>query len=338
MFSKEKPYIIAEVGQNHQGDINQALDYVKTFSSLGADAVKFQMRKNKYLFHSEMYKKSYLSNNSFGSSYGEHREQLELTFEEMKTVRDMCSECDVDFIATPFDEPSLSELEMLNPKAIKIASFDLGNIPFLNLISQLNKPVVMSTGGSNLDQIDASVDCMGLEKNQLAILHCVSKYPCPYNELLLNRITILSQRYPNYTIGCSDHYNGILSGPIAYMLGARVFEKHVTFDRASKGTDHSFSLEREGFRKFVRDINRLPQMLQQDLPEDLGQEPVFQKLGKSLIAKNFIAKGTVITAKDLSGRIFTQTGIPVRQSFRIIDTIAERDFNPGDKIVFDNKI
>ena len=113
----------------------------------------------------------------------------------------------------------------------------------------------MSTGGGNIQQIIDSVNSIKRYHSNISVLHCVSKYPCPPHEMQLNKIIKLKDLFPDLKIGISDHFNGILSGPIAYMLGARVFEKHVTFDRSLKGTDHPFSLEPDGFRKFVGILN-----------------------------------------------------------------------------------
>ena len=139
-------------------------------------------------------------------------------------------------------------------------------------------------------------------------------------------------------IGSSDHFNGTLSGPIAYLKGARVFEKHVTLNRASKGTDHSFALEREGFRKFVRDIKRVRHMLPPKSADDLGNERVFKKLGKSLIASRDIKAGEKITLGNLSGRIFNSHFIPVRESNQIIGRVVRRDITEGEPINYSDFI
>lgn len=137
-------------------------------------------------------------------------------------------------------------------------------------------------------------------------------------------------------MGSSDHFNGTLSGPVAYLKGARVFEKHVTLNRALKGTDHSFSLEPEGFRKFVRDIKRVPHMLTPKPNDDLGKEKVFKKLGKSLIAYKDIKCGEKISLDHLSGRIFKTQYIPVRESNKVIGGIAKHDIQKGTPINYDD--
>ena len=181
--TRKSPYIIAEVGQNHQGSVDEALRYISVFAGLGADAVKFQMRANPYLFDESIYDSIYNSENSFGETYGQHREHLELTFDEMRSLRERCHLYNVDFIVTPFDEKSLVNCVKLKVDRLKVASFDLGNLPFLDLIGRSNIPIVISTGGGNLEQIVDSVNCLKKHHANITVLHCVSKYPCPPEEM-----------------------------------------------------------------------------------------------------------------------------------------------------------
>ena len=329
-----KPLVIAEVGQNHQGSLELAKKYVEEFSKKGADIIKFQVRDNKKLFSKEAYNKTYDSENSFGTTYGQHREKLELNFKELKIIRNECKKKNLYFMITPFDENSLKLVSKLNVDIIKIASFDLGNIPFINLISKQKKIVAISTGGGNSKEIGVSLKVLAKNKVKTILLHCVSEYPCPHDRLGLENISLLKKKYPKCTIGLSDHFNGILSGPIAYIQGARVFEKHVTLNRAWKGTDHSFALEPEGFRKFVRDIHRSPEMLKSKKQKLIGKEPVFIKLGKSLIAKKNIKKGEKITMESLSGKIFEKNLILVRYAHKVIGKKTKVQISKNDPILF----
>ena len=331
---KDEAFIIAEVGQNHNGDLETARNYIRIFAEAGADAVKFQTRNNKYLFAKDAYESPYQSENAFAETYGAHREKLELKPEWLPIIKQDCLMHGVKFMSTPFDEPSLDLLKSIDVDIIKIASFDLGNLPLINRIASLAKPVVISIGGGKIDQIRSSVELLLRHKEDVVILHCVSEYPCEFNRLGLDNIEVLIKEFPQCTIGSSDHFNGILSGPVAYLKGARVFEKHVTLNRASKGTDHSFALEPEGFRKFVRDIKRVRHMLPPKPPEELGNEMVFKKLGKSLIAYIDINAGEKITLNHLSGRIFSKHHIPVRESNKIIGCIANRDIAKGEPIEY----
>lgn len=334
MFKKDKSFVIAEVGQNHQGNLDKAREFIRIFAFEGADAIKFQTRNNKYLFSQDAYEASYNSENAFAETYGAHRECLELKPEWLPTLKEDCIKYGVKFMSTPFDEPSLELLQQIDVDILKVASFDLGNLPFIQRIARLGKPVVMSVGGGNIEQIRSSVKVLLDHHDQVAVLHCVSEYPCEYNRLGLDNIELLIKEFPECVIGSSDHFNGTLSGPIAYLKGARVFEKHVTLNRAWKGTDHSFALEPEGFRKFIRDIRRVGQMLPAKPAGDLGNENVFKKLGKSLVAYVDIYEGDVITLDMLSGRIFGGQIIPVRESNKVINKVAKRSIAKGELIQY----
>lgn len=340
MFKKrelgEDAFVIAEVGQNHQGDLDLAREYVRIFAFEGADAIKFQTRNNRYLFSKEAYDAPYESENAFADTYGQHRENLELKPEWLSILREDCYKYGVKFMSTPFDEPSLELLKDIDVDILKVASFDLGNLPFIQRIAKLGKPVVMSVGGGKIDQIRSSVKMLLDYHDEVAVLHCVSEYPCEYNRLGLDNIEVLIREFPGCVIGSSDHFNGTLSGPVAYLKGARVFEKHVTLNRAWKGTDHSFALEPEGFRKFVRDIKRVRHMMPQKPDGDLGNERVFKKLGKSLVAYSDIQAGDVITLESLSGRIFKSQIIPVRESNKIVGKLAKREIAKGEPIRYED--
>lgn len=336
MFRKEelgdKAFIIAEVGQNHQGDLELAREYIKIFAAAGADAIKFQTRNNRYLFSTEAYEAPYDSENAFADFYGLHREKLELKPEYLPLLKEDCVKHGVKFMSTPFDEPSLDLLCEVGVDLMKVASFDLGNLPLIHRIAKTGKPVAISVGGGKIDQIRASVDLLLEHVAEVAVMHCVSEYPCEYSRLGLDNIDALIKEFPQCTIGSSDHFNGTLSGPIAFLKGARVFEKHVTLNRSWKGTDHSFALEPEGFRKFVRDIKRAPLMMSPKPAGDLGNERVFKKLGKSLTAYVDIRAGETITLDSLSGKIFSTQYVPVREANQIIGRVARRNISNGEPI------
>jgi sialic acid synthase len=326
--------IIAEVGQNHQGELDLAREYIKIFAMAGANVVKFQTRNNKYLFSQEAYEAPYESENAFDDVYGLHRERLELKPEWLPILKEDCEKYGVKFMSTPFDEPSLDLIDQIGVDIIKIASFDLGNLPFIDRIAKKGRPVVISVGGGKINQIRASVNLLIDQGVEVAVLHCVSEYPCEFDRLGLSSIQNLMKEFPKCAVGSSDHFNGTLSGPVAYLNGARVFEKHVTLNRSWKGTDHSFALEPEGFRKFVRDIKRTPKMLPPKSADDLGNERVFKKLGKSLIAFEDIAAGQTITLNMLSGKIFSKQFIPVRESNMVIGKIAKHPIKKGEHIEY----
>ena len=329
-------FLIAEVGQNHQGDLELARKYIREFADTGVDAVKFQTRDNKYLFSECAYNKPYNSENAFADIYGHHREALELDPEVLPILKQDCLDHGVKFMSTPFDEPSLDILSDVGVDILKIASFDLGNLPFINRIAKKGIPVVISIGGGKIDQIRESISILSQHIDEIAVLHCVSEYPCEHDRLGLDNIDLLMKEFPNCTIGLSDHFNGIVSGPVAYMKGARVFEKHVTLNRAWKGTDHSFALQHHGVRNFVRDIRRVPEMMPPKPEGELGTEMVFQKLGKSVVAHHDLAQGDVLTLDNLSGKIFGEQTIPVRETNRILGRHLNRSIKAGDLIRYED--
>ena len=190
----------------------------------------------------------------------------------------------------------------------------------------------MSVGGGKLDQIVHSIETLLKYHSDIAVLHCVSEYPCEYDRLGLDNVQVIKDKYPDLLVGLSDHFNGILSGPVGYMKGARIFEKHVTFNRTWKGTDHNFALEPDGFRKFVRDIRRTPAMFKVKSDGSLGNEKVFIKLGKSLVPATDLKAGEELTLDNLSGKIFNDQYMPVRRSNEVIGKKATRDLKAGEPI------
>jgi N-acetylneuraminate synthase/sialic acid synthase len=177
--------------------------------------------------------------------------------------------------STAFDEPSVDKIVALGMPAIKIASGGLTDRPLLRYAAQAGVPIILSTGGGNYTDIDAAVDVITARHNKLAILHCTASYPVrDYRELNLSCIVALRQMYPTFVIGWSGHDSGIAMSTAAYVLGARIIEKHFTLNRANKGTDHAFSLEPAGLGKLVRDLSRahaaLGDGLKRYLPSEVG--------------------------------------------------------------------
>lgn len=340
MFTKsnliDSAFIIAEVGQNHQGDLDIAKSYIEKFADTGVDAIKFQTRNNKYLFSECAYNKEYNSENAFSDVYGEHREKLELNPEWLVEIKECCHQHGVKFMSTPFDEPSLELLCEVGVDIIKVASFDIGNLPFLNKIAEKGLPTVLSIGGGKIDQIRDSVALLRSKIDEVAVLHCVSEYPCEADRLGLDNIDVLANEFSDCVVGISDHFNGPITGPIGYMKGARVFEKHVTLNRAWKGTDHSFSLSHHGFRMYVRDIRRVPEMMSPKPENELGTEMVFQKLGKSIVAARNLEVGDELTLDNMSGKIFGEQYIPVRESNRVLGKVLKKEIKKGDLIQYED--
>lgn len=254
-----RAWVCAEIGGNHQGSPKLAHDLIAMCADAGADAVKFQRRHNATLYSQALLDAPYENENSFGRTYGEHRHALELPLDEYPGLIAHAHERGLAFVCTAFDEASATDLGAVGVDALKIASGGVTDLPLLraacDVCFQRGIPLIVSTGGCHeTDILDAWAETRGVAH---AFLHCTAAYPCDYPELNLSYLTQLRNMCPNTVIGWSSHDNGIAMAVAAVTLGARIVEKHVTLNRASKGTDHAFSLEREGLRKLCRDLARL---------------------------------------------------------------------------------
>ena len=294
-------YVIAEIGNNHQGSLEVCKEMFIAAKRCGADAVKLQKRDNKGLYTKEAFEKIYDNPNSFGPTYGEHREFLEFGWDEYVELKKFAAEIEIDFFATAFDVTSANFLEEIGVPAYKIASGDLKSIPLLTHIAGFGKPILLSTGGGNMKDIQRAYDAIMPINSQLCILQCTGGYPPAWDELNLRVISTLREHFPDIVTGFSSHDSGIAMAVAGYMLGARIVEKHFTLNRANKGTDHSFSLEPVGLTKMVRDLRRLKIALG-DGAKDMfpSEEAPITKMGKSLVATSDLSVGHVLLPEDIT--------------------------------------
>jgi N-acetylneuraminate synthase/sialic acid synthase len=297
------PYVVAEIGANHQGDLDTAKKMIQAAAVAGANAVKFQKRDNRALFTAEAYNAPYESENAFGHTYGEHREALEFGLDDYRELIAESQAQGIEFFATPWDFPSVDFLEELNVPAYKVASCDLTNTPLLRYIASMGRPTIISTGGGTLEAVDRAVEVVRNEGAPLSVMQCTSGYPPLFGELNLNVISTFRERYPEVTIGYSGHDSGIAMGLVAYVLGARIIEKHFTLNRAMKGTDHAFSLEPDGLRKMVRDLARAHEAVGDGIKRSYESEAApLKKLSKMIVAKTNLPLGQVLQEQDFEYR------------------------------------
>lgn len=253
----EPCYVIAEVGHNHGGKFDTARQMIQCASACGADAVKLQKRENDSLYSRALLDQPYDNEHSFGKTYGEHRRALEFGEREYLACRAVARSAGIDFFATAFDEPSADFLMGVGVPAIKIASGGLTDGPLLKHVSTLGVPIILSTGGGTWDDVDHALDVLLRHTSDVALLHCTAAYPVlKHEELNLLAIVEMRMRYPNTVIGWSGHDTGVGMSLIAYAYGARLIEKHFTMNRASKGTDHAFSLEPRGLQTLCEDLKK----------------------------------------------------------------------------------
>jgi sialic acid synthase len=255
-------YVIAEIGNNHGGSLHTAKQMIHSAAKCGVAAVKFQARTNQTLYSQALLNQPYDHEHSYGKTYGEHREALEFGEHALALCQYSAGAAGVTCFATAFDEASADRLARLQMPAIKIHSGGLTDHALLRHVASLRIPIVLSTGGGTESDIDKAVQTITASHQKLAVLHCTAAYPVlDFKELNLRCILTLRSRYPELVIGWSGHDSGIAMALVAYAFGARIVEKHFTLNRASKGTDHGFSLEPSGMRKLCRDLARAKESL-----------------------------------------------------------------------------
>jgi sialic acid synthase len=312
-------YVIAEIGSNHQGDVEKAKALIHAAKECGVDAVKLQKRDNRRLYTRALYEAPYDNEHSFGATYGEHREALELSPAAWLELREFCREEGVTLFGTVFDEPSADFLAELGMPAFKIASGDLTNTPLLRHVASFGRPIFLSTGGGTLEDVERAVDAVLPINPQLCLLQCTASYPCDVEELDLQVIATYRERFPEAVVGLSDHQDGIAMSLVAYMLGARVIEKHFTLSHSWRGTDHAFSLMPEGMRKLVRDLRRAPLALGDGEKRRYpSEERPLQKMGKKLVAARELPAGHVLARDDLVAKSPADGGLPPYELDRLV--------------------
>ena len=307
----ESTYIIGEIGQNHNGSV----DIAKLLTELVArpikeddfgidiqpiNAVKLTKRDLSEELSSSQMNRPYDNPNSFGKTYGAHRQFLELSDEAHFEVYKYAKSLGLDFVETLCAKGCLSMLRLFTPDRLKVASRDLTNLPLLESLAETRIPIILSTGMAGKKELDEALAVITKYHDNIAILHCVSQYPTEPDNLNLLTIRYLQKHYGQYTIGFSDHTIGIAAPIVAVGMGAKIIEKHITIDRGMKGTDQKGSLGPDGVRRMVRDI-RLAEhwMGTEDLYIDRSVAASKVKLERSIASNKDLEVGHIITEDDI---------------------------------------
>lgn len=335
-----KPYIIAEIGVNHEGSINTAKKLIELAKEGGADAAKFQT-----------YKAASLASKNSPAYWDRSKEHTDSQFKLFKKydsfekedyieLAEHCKKMDIDFISTPFDNEAIETLDPLMP-FYKIASADLTNIPFLRNIGVRKKPVVLSTGASNITEIQNAINT--LEKSgceNLILLHCILNYPTPDNFAHIRMIKGLKAEFPEYLIGYSDHTlpNDNMSALVsAWLLGAVVIEKHFTHDKSLKGNDHYHAMDVEDLKSFTREIKKIDRLLgSEEKKVSIPSERISRKNARrSVVLANSIKAGYTIKEDDLTQKR-PGTGICPSNWDDIIGAKAIKDLNEDHILLWED--
>lgn len=329
-------YVIAEIGHNHQGDLEKAKDFLRAAKECGVQAVKFQKRDNRTLYTKEMYNSPYDNENSFGATYGAHREALEFGRDEYAELKRYAHELGLTMFATAFDFRSADFLAELNMPAYKIASGDLINLPLLKHVARIGKPMIVSTGGGTLDDVQRAYDAIMPLNRNLCLLQCTASYPVDPEQMNLRVISTFRERFPDVVVGLSDHQNGIALALVAYTLGARVIEKHFTLNRAWKGTDHAFSLEPGGMRRLVRDLQRAATAMGDGVKRTYASEAKpLVKMAKKIVAARNLPAGHRIGPEDLALKS-PNDGLPPNQLDRVLGRLTRRSLEEDEAVALED--
>jgi N-acetylneuraminate synthase len=269
-------YLIAEIGLNHNGDVELAKRLIDVAADAGAQAVKFQKRTPEISTPAHM--RDVPRETPWGTmSYLEYRYRVEFDRDQYIEIGDHATLRGLDWFASPWDVPSVEFLEDLNVVAHKVASASVTDLELLRALAATGKPVILSSGMSTIDQIDTAVDVLGV--SNLVLLHATSTYPLPAEEANLRMMTTLRGRYPGVPVGYSGHEPGLQISLAAAALGATAIERHITLDRTMWGSDHAASLEPSGLQHLVRDIRIIEQALGDGIKRIMpGEEAPMAKL------------------------------------------------------------
>ena len=313
--------IIAEVGVNHNGNLQTALKLIEEAKKAGADIVKFQTFNSSELASEKAqlvdYQKTNLNNIK---NQKDMLSQLELSEEEINKIILKCEDIDIEYLTTAFDNKSLEKISKLNLKRFKIPSGEITNLPYLRRISSFKKPIILSTGMSFLSEVSWALDRIietGISKDQITILHCTSEYPCPFNNVNLKAIKTLSKAF-KMNVGYSDHTLGIEVSVAAVAMGAKVIEKHLTLNKNMSGPDHKASVEPDEFQKMVESIRNIEKSLGNGEKYPSAQE--------------------LITRRSVRKSIFASKGIKIDDYFSEENLTTKRPFNGISPIHWDHYI
>jgi len=324
IFKNKYPYIIAEIGSNHNGSVNLAKKIIFQAKKNGADAVKFQTFTKESLFSSVVFKNNKkLRNEVF---------KYALDFDQFYEIKKYCDSLDITFSATPFSKSEVDFLvKDLNVCFIKIASMDLNNYLFIDYIAKFNIPIILSTGFSTIKEISKALNIIKKNNNRnIILMHCVGEYP-PKDEIInLPKIKFLQNKF-SCTVGFSDHSLGIPISLAAISLGARVIEKHFTINKKLVGWDHSISLDPRELNLLVKESRRIILAIQNKGVKVVEKKEKINFFRRSIVASRLINKGEKIN-HDMLDYKRPGTGLSPENSKKVIGKFASKNIKKDDLV------
>ncbi|OCQ20178.1 N-acetylneuraminate synthase [Pseudoalteromonas luteoviolacea] len=337
IFNFCTPYIIAELGANHNGDMELAKKLIIQAKEAGADCVKFQSWSKDSVFSRKKYDDNYFIADDYRDrddfTMEEIVEEYSISEEELLEMKSFAAEVGIDCSSTPFCRSEVDFLvDKLESPFIKVASMDLNNYPFLDYLARKGKPIIISTGLSELSEIDKAVKTIENAGNtDICILHCVSTYPPVDSDVHLNNIKTLQQAYPNYPIGFSDHTIGVEIPLASVAMGAAVIEKHFTLDKNMEGWDHKVSATQDEMQQIVSGAKRINDALGSFRISATESDEKKEEFRRSIVLTRSMKAGDTIALEDLE---FKRPGTGIQPEFAefIVGLTVNKDL-PYDYIL-----
>ncbi|HED6833069.1 TPA: N,N'-diacetyllegionaminate synthase [Campylobacter coli] len=331
----KKALIIAEAGVNHNGDLNLAKKLIEVAAKSGADFVKFQSFKAELCVSKNAKKAAYqLKTTAKDESQLEMIKKLELDFNAHQLLISHAKQCGIAFLSTPFDLESIELLDDLGLEVFKIPSGEITNLPYLKKIAKLNKKIILSTGMSNLGEIEATLEVLckeGTQRANITLLHCTTEYPAPFDEVNLKAMQTLKNAF-NLDVGYSDHTKGIHISLAAIALGASVIEKHFTLGKNMSGPDHKASLEPDELQELCTKIREIESALGDGIKQASKSERKNIEIArKSLVAKKKIKKGEIFSEENLTTKR-PASGISAMHYDEYLGKKASKDYEEDELI------
>lgn len=325
-------YIIAEAGVNHNGSLELAFRMVDAAKKAGADCIKFQTFKSEKLVSHNAQKADYQKNTTGDGSQMDMLKKLELSYDEFLKLKTYCDKMDICFLSTPFDFESIEFLNSVDMPFWKIPSGEVTNLPYLVALARTGKPVVMSTGMCDMEEIEAAIKVLRDNgTKEIKLLHCNTEYPTPFEDVNLRAMQTMRDQF-EVEVGYSDHTSGIEVPIAAVALGATVIEKHFTLDRNMEGPDHKASLEPDELAAMVASIRNIEKALgsvdKTPSSSEIKNKAVARK---SIVAKSDIKAGEKFTEENITVKR-PGTGISPMRWYDILGNSAIRDFHEDELI------
>ena len=336
-IENKRTFVIAEAGVNHNGSIKKALKLIEVAKQSGADAIKFQTFKAENLATDYAPKAQY---QNYKSQKKETQFQMLKKLEFTEAMHNECfKECKkkkIIFISSAFDEDSLNFLKKINIKIFKVPSGEINNTPYLELLGKFKKKVILSTGMSNILDIDKAIKTLvqnGTSKNNITLMQCTSSYPAPFEEINLRVINSLKKKF-KLRVGFSDHSLGFIASIVAAAVGAKVIEKHITLDKKLDGPDHKSSLNPREFKLMIDDIRMVEKILGSEIKDiTFSERKNINIVRKSIVASRFIKKNEKFSIENITCKR-PGTGISPIFFKKLLGKKSVKNFNADDLIRF----